>query len=270
MNCYWIRNSEYELKSLRKASKGVAVLPLASIESHGPHLPLGSDILCAENMIERVVAQETVAVLPILTYSYVAESRMLPGAIHIPTDVLMAQVEAICDEVHRNGFDKIVLLHCHGGNVTLHKGFTARMLERCKPYAVYAVGVFCNMDPKTGDMFDSETGHACEMETSLNLVAAPQHVNLKALGSKTFPTRSRADVGEALTQVDWVAQHPEMAVGEPLRGTAEKGEASLQAWADGIVKTLRVIQRDRRTLAALRRYNRQVADPKDATERRRR
>jgi len=271
MECYWIRNSEYDLKELRKASGGVAVLPLASIESHGPHLPVGSDALCAEALLGRIAARETVAILPVLTYSYVAEARMLPGAIHVPSDILTQQVEAICDEVHRNGFDKIVLLHCHGGNYILHYAFTKRMLERRKDYAVYSVPVFAGAGQQILKMMQSsELGHACELETSMNLVAAPDLVRLDRLGDRTFPTRPVPDVGEALIQVDWTARHPEMAVGTPQKATREKGEKAFCAWADAVVKTLRKIKKDRGTLAAIRRYNRQVARPRDAQERKRR
>ena len=267
MNCYWIRNSEYDLKDLRRASKGLAVLPLASIESHGPHLPVGSDILCAENILERLVKKETVAVLPILTYSYVAAARALPGAIHIPTDILLAEVEAICDEVHRNGFDKIALLHCHGGNVALHWMMTCRILERGKPYAVYSIGVFGNMDMNVMKLFKTETGHACEMETSMNLAMAPELVNLKRLGRKTFPSQPAPDVGDVVTPVDWSARHPEMATGVPQKGTARKGEKMLAAWAEGVLKSIHMIKRDKRVLATMRRHNRQTASPRDASER---
>jgi len=269
MDCYWIRNTEYDLKALCRESKGVAVLPLASIESHGPHLPLGSDILCAENLLERIARRETVAILPVLTYSFVASARMLPGAIHMPSDLLIRQVEAICDEVHRNGFDKIVLLHCHGGNVALHEMFTRHMLEQCKPYTVYSLPVFGTAASTIAAMADTETGHACELETSMNLAAVPELVKLERLGKKTFPTQPAGDIDNALTAVDWTIRHPEMAVGEPQKASAEKGERILAAWADAIAATLAKIKADRRTPAAVRRYNRRVAQPRDAERRKR-
>lgn len=259
MNCYWIQNAEHDIARLRKATQGVAVLPLGSIESHGPHLPLGSDVLCAEHLVARVVAKEPVAVLPTVAYSQVASARMLPGAIHVRCELLMAHVEAICDEVHRNGFEKIVLLHGHGGNTSLHEMFVQRMLEREKPYAVYSIPVFGSKAGEIGALLDTKQwGHACEMETSLNLVAAPELVNLKRLGTKTFPSKPGPDVGAARTPVGWAVSHPEMAVGEPQKATSEKGERIFELWANEVVSILRKIKRDRRTPAAMRRYARKA------------
>jgi len=257
MNCYWLRCSEHDLAALRKASRGVAVLPLGSIESHGPHLPLGNDTLCVEHLVERVVARETVAVLPPLSYSAVAEARPLPGALHIRSEALMGLVEALGDEVHRNGFEKIVLLHAHGGNVALHTMFLKRVLEREKPYAVYSIPVFGGQGGEIGKLLETkEWGHACEMETSLSLVAAPDLVQLKRLGRTTFPTRRGPSVGAAATPVGWICQHPEMAVGQPQKATKQKGEAIFALWADEVVAILRKIKRDRTTPAAMRAYAR--------------
>jgi len=264
MNCRWLECSEHDIAALRKASHGVAILPLGSIESHGPHLPLGNDTLCANHLLRLILAREAVAVLPTLTYSYVAESRPLPGAIHIRSHVLMDLVEAICDEVYRNGFGKIVLLHAHGGNTALHTMFLQRTLEREKPYAVYSVPVFGS---KWGDIRKlietKEFGHACEMETSLSLVAIPELVNLKRLGKKTFPTHARPKVGAAATPVDWGTAHPEMAVGQPQKATKEKGERIFALWADEVVGILRQIKRDKLTPSAMRAYARNAHAPRN-------
>lgn len=257
MDCFWIHKSETELPELRRVSEGVAVLPLASIESHGPHLPVGSDILCARELLDRVAEQETVAILPVLTYSYVAEARMLPGAIHTRSDLLMEQVEGICDEVHRNGFEKVVLLHCHGGNVALHQMFCKRILEREKPYAVYSIPVFGNLEVDMSEFMETEhRGHACEMETSMNMVAAPEFVRLDHLGERTFPPEEGGDLGDVLTPVDWTALHPEMAVGLPQKATPEKGERVFAAWAEAVVSTLRKIKADQVTPTAMKDYTR--------------
>jgi creatinine amidohydrolase len=259
MECYWNRNTAATLAELRKASAGVAVIPLASIESHGPHLPLGSDTHCIEYLVRLVLQKETVAVLPTVQTSYVAAARSLPGAIHIRSDLLMDLVENICDEIHRNGFDKIVLLHGHGGNVFLGGAFVRRMLEREKPYAVYSIPVAPGVAEDIKALMETQhTGHACEFETSLNMVACPELVDLEALCERTFPTHSGPEVGDAVTPVDWISRHPEMAVGEPQKATREKGEQIAQLWSEAIVKHLQMIKRDEIVGRTMESYARRV------------
>lgn len=255
MECYWIRNTEATLAGLRRAGSGVAVIPLASIESHGPHLPLGSDPLGIEYIIELVLKKETVAVLPVLPYANVVEARMLPGAIHIRTGLLMDFLENICDEVYRNGFNKIVLLHGHGGNESLTKAFLARILEKEKPYAFYNIPLFAGREKQMkNELETTPLGHACELETSLDMTACPDLVNLKALGNKTFPSQPVPDVGCAQTPVWWTAAYPEMAVGFPRKATPEKGKKIARRWAEGIVESLRLIKKDRRCSSAMKSY----------------
>lgn len=258
MECHWIKNTDKTILKLRRASGGVAVLPLASIESHGPHLPLGSDTLSADYIVEQVIARETVAFLPVLPYSYVADARVLPGAIHIRSDRLMDLAENICDEVYRNGFDKIVLLHCHGGNISLHGAFLKRMLEREKPYAIYSVPAVCVNWDELKSTYSSEIGHACEFETGLNMVVCPKLVNLKALGRRTFPSKPAPRVGLAGTPVDWISRHPRMAVGIPQRATPLNGAKVAAMWVDAIVEHLRLIKKDKICPAAMRSYVRRV------------
>lgn len=255
MECYWNRNTETTLAELRKVSKGVAVVPLAAIESHGPHLALGSDTHCIEHVVGLVVQNETVAILPTVQYAYVASARTLPGAIHIRSDLLMEIVENICDEIYRNDFNKIVLLHGHGGNVFLGQAFVKRMQEREKPYAVYSIPVLPEIDEDINALMESRhTGHACEFETSLNMVACPELVNLKTLGKRTFPPHSGPRVGAAITSVDWISQHPEMAVGEPQKATRQKGEKIAKLWSDSIIRHLRLIKRDKIVLRTVKNY----------------
>jgi len=255
MNCQWIENTDTTLPELCEASDGVAVLPLASIESHGPHLPLGSDSLCLSHMLGLITGQETVAVLPVLDYSFVAAARVLPGAVHIRSDLLTELVETICDEAYRNGFDKIVLLHGHGGNDALLGAFARRMLERDKPYAVYILPVFAGSWNQVKELLETaENGHACEMETSMNMVARPDLVDLAALGERTFPSQPGPNVGTAMTPVDWISRHPDMAVGVPQKATREKGEQIFSLWADAVVAHLRLIKQDVICLDTMKSY----------------
>lgn len=171
----------------------------------------------------------------------------------------MDMAEHICDEVHRNGFDKLVLLRGHGGNVFLGEAFVRRMLERDKPYAVYSIPVKAGIGKETKALMETEVlGHAREFETSLNMASCPELVNLKALGKKTFKLPSPPKVGSAITTVDWIAQHPEMAKGESQKATKEKGDKIAELWANSIIKHLRLIKRDKIAPREVKRCARQA------------
>lgn len=259
IDCYWIRNSETTIRKLQKASKGVALIPLASIESHGPHLPVGCDPIKTDNLVRHIVEKETVAVLPTVLYAFVAEARMLPGAIHIRSDILMDYVENICDEVYRNGFSKIVLLHGHGGNVALHHMFCKRMLEREKPYVVYSVSAQADLWDKMKAMGDSaEWGHACEWETSMAMMACPELVHVEVLNGRTFPAARFPDTGPTPTAADWIGRHPKMAVGEPQKASHKKGELWLGMVTKALVEVIRKVKKDTQTAKILEDYRRKV------------
>lgn len=260
MELEWIRVAEDEIADLRRHTQGVAVLPLASIESHGPHLPLGSDPLSLRKVISRLAELEPAAILPDLLYSYVLEATRRPGAIHIDSELLMHLVEGICDEVGRNGFRKIVLVHGHGGNVALHWMFCKRMLERNKPYAVYSIQPLPDMHEFIMSLMDSKSiGHACEMEASMVLAAAPATVKLGKLKGRVYAQQPPPDVAPAFTTVEWVSRWPEMPVGDPSKATRLKGEKILEEWARRLAVTLRKIKRDRVALRVMREFARERA-----------
>ena len=251
----WIAMSERDVAALRRRSKGVTVLPLGSIESHGPHLPLGSDPLVLRSVVRRMAEQEPVAVLPELPYSFVLEATRRPGAIHIESGLLMDLVENICDEAARNGFRKIVLIHGHGGNVALHWMFCKRILERGKPYAVYSIPPLPDMGEFFKTVMDTEVlGHACEMETSMVMAVEPTLVRMDRLHGRVYRSGRPPDVGPAFTTVEWVSRWPEMPVGEPACATADKGEKIVSEWVDRLVAALRKIKRDRVVLRVMREF----------------
>jgi creatinine amidohydrolase/Fe(II)-dependent formamide hydrolase-like protein len=153
----------------------------------------------------------------------------------------------------------VVLLHGHGGNAALDDIFVRRMLERDKPYLVYSLSATAGKGNQIAAMLESnEWGHAGELETSKNLAANPDLVNLKRLGKKTFPSQPAPDVSPALSPVAWVSAHPEMAVGIPQKASKEKGDKIFAIVVDGIVDVLRKIKKDRIGPAAMRAYVRKV------------
>ena len=76
------------------------------------------------------------------------------------------------------------------------------------------------------------------------MVACPDLVDLDALGQRTFPPQPGPQVGVAVTSVDWISRHPEMAVGEPQKATRAKGHEIAKLWSDAIIRHLQLIKRD--------------------------
>ncbi|MDH7569233.1 MAG: creatininase family protein [Armatimonadota bacterium] len=248
----WAELTSDQLQEARERADGVAMIPVGSMERHGPHLPMGCDALVAEAIAERVAAIEPVVVLPVMSYTYVPQPMFQPGAIHVKSSLLLAFLAEVLDEVHRNGFGKIVLLHSHGGNIPMSQTILQHVLEETKPYALYSIPPWAGA--RVGDVREtSEVGHACELETSVALALFPQLVRMEVLGPRVYSAERTLDVGAAQTPIDWIARYPTCCTGTPQAATAEKGERLVQLWVDAVVDTLRKVKRDRQVEEWMRR-----------------
>jgi creatinine amidohydrolase len=239
----WLELTSEQLADAREKAGGVAMIPVGSIERHGPHLPMGCDTLCVEKVAERIEAVEPVVVLPVMAYTYVPQPMFQPGAINIKSSLLLDFLTTVLDEIHRNGFGKIVLLHAHGGNTPMGQTILQHVLEEMKPYALYSIPPWAGVD-LSEIRETAEIGHACEMETSLCMALIPELVRMDLLGHGTCPAVEGLDVGAAQTPVDWIARYPTCCVGEPQAATAMKGERLAQMWVDSVVDALRKIKQD--------------------------
>src|SRR5690606_29127243 len=105
-------------KQLEVAARdtGVCLVPLGVLETHGPHLPLGTDVFIAHALACRAAEREPAVVFPPLPFGKVYEAAPFPGAVALKPDLLVALAENTFDEIGRNGFEKILLVNGHGGN----------------------------------------------------------------------------------------------------------------------------------------------------------
>lgn len=252
MECFWARVSAGDFPKLRKASKGVAVLPLGCLETHGPHLPLGTDGLAVDEAMRRLAQRETVAILPTLYYNVVTGAPAGTGGVHIKQDVMFMLLENICDEAARNGFTKICLANGHGcyiGSI-----FPVRILEAGKDYTIYNIPAYAGKFKEMAQMDQSaHYGHACSVETSMVMASAEGLVHLEKMKKKSFPINRVPDIGVATVPVRWAMQYPELCVGEPHSASRKKGETYMNMWVDELVATLRKIKRDQTVPAAFQR-----------------
>lgn len=242
----WLELTTTEIEDACQRAGRVAMIPIGSIETHGPHLPLGCDSIVIERVADLVAAEEPVVVLPVMACTWSPQARRHPGNVTIGSRDLVAFLEDLCDEIARNGFEKIVLLHGHGGNIPMDSLFLGHVLERGKPYTVYSIGPWAGLGAEDlpRERQRAAIGHACHVETSIFMAVREGLVNLDALRGVDIRARETLDVGAAATSVDWIERHPYGVVGDPTLATLELGQRLLQNWVSSVVSTLRLIKAD--------------------------
>ncbi len=248
-----------------KRAKGVCLLPIGVIEKHGPHLPLGTDVMAVRALAVRAAQQEYAVVFPEYYFGQINCAKHEPGCVSIEPQLLNSLLQSVCDEIARNGFDKIVILNGHGGNTHWLHFFCQLQLSERRPYVVHLAHP--RMDEETRrrleEMKETDVGgHACEMETSGMLAIRPDLVQLDRAGDEDgSPQRRLRDVPDTFTGIWWYADFPHHYAGDGRPATAEKGELALNASAQALARILRSVKRDTVARKLQDEFHRKAAAP---------
>ncbi len=185
---------------LGDADGAVAILPLGAVESHGPHLPLGTDTLIAERLLDCALADwpDAPALLrvPALWLGASGEHDQGQGTLALEAEETIAAIQAIGGQLARNGVRRLLLFNAHGGNIAASQ-VAALNLRRRHDMLVAAAhwldfGLPETLEPPTPPVQDVHGGW---LETSLMLHLLPEAVRVdrmaaslaKAPGSSLFP-----------------------------------------------------------------------------------
>jgi len=244
------------------AARWIAVLPLAAVEQHGPHLPLGVDSYIAEAYLARVhkllLDDLPVTFLPVQRIGVSAEHLSYPGTLTFSTATAIAAWTELGESLARAGGRKLVLVTSHGGNVAAMESVARDLRARLGMLAVtvgwhrfgYPDGTFAAEEKKHGI-------HGGDIETSLMLAAEPDTVRMNRAINAEPATIAMAREFKYLSAYRpagfaWMTQdlHDSGAVGDATQATAKKGEAALMHGAKAFIELLREI--DRFDLARLR------------------
>jgi creatinine amidohydrolase len=233
----------------------VAVLPVAAIEQHGPHLPVMTDTAIMQGMIDTVLARlpDDLAVLflPIQTIGKSNEHLRHKGTITLSAENLLRAWFEIGEAVHRAGLRKLVIVNSHGGNSEVVAILTRELRVRLGMLAVASQWRRFGLPPNVYSAYDATYGiHAGDIEASLMLQFRPELVDMAK--AKLFPSRA-ADIEQQFTHLrpigthafGWIASdlNPDGAVGDASAGTAEKGRLTAEFQADGFIALLRDVAR---------------------------
>ena len=229
------------------------VLPIGILEKHGPHLPMGSDLIHVRELAARAARQEYAVVFPDFYFGQIYEAQHTPGTFALPSRVVWDLLDATVEEIGRNGFKKIVIVNGHGGNPDLLRFFVQSQLERRRDYVVYfftpAWDEEFERKQKALRKTDPATDlHAGENESAALLYLRPDLVQLGRAAEESGADQKRLpELPNLHTAIWWYARFPNHYAGEGARATRELGQALTEHRVGALAKALRAVKADDKT-----------------------
>ncbi len=238
-----------------KKSNYTCILPIGILEKHGPHAPIGSDLIHVREWSARATRKEYAVVFPDYFYGQINEARHQPGTFSLPSRLVWDMLDATCEEIGRNGFKRIVIVNGHGGNPQLIRYFIQAQLEKRRNYAVYFFDPVTDpvLEEKKKQLHTSDPAgdmHAGENETSSLLYLRPELVKMDKATAESGANQQRLSLPrDVYTAIWWYAGFPNHYAGEGAKATKELGQALTESRIDALVKALKVIKADDKTLS---------------------
>src|SRR6266480_1888496 len=134
----WEELTAGDFRAAIQQAKGTCLLPFGILEKHGPHLPLGTDLLNVRYASLHAAQQEFAVVFPQYYFGQIFEAKHEPGTIAYSRDLQLKLLQETTDEMARNGCKKILIVNGHGGNESLIPYFAQSQLDKTHDYVVYA------------------------------------------------------------------------------------------------------------------------------------
>jgi creatinine amidohydrolase len=246
METEWRKLRADQLRDLARQD-AIVILPVASLEQHGPHLPVEVDSMLGESVAARTAAKvaekgQAVVVLPVLWTGLSEHHMSFGGTVTLDNATFAALVEGVVRSVLRHGFKRIVLLNAHGGNENALRAITDDLTPKLGVPIVqftywYAAAV------AIAKILETQGGlqHACEAETAMMMAVRPDLVAVDRIPlakSNTTP-----DVGDVVGGgvYRWRAigsRSGSGVIGNPEAASAEKGERLFDAISTALATKL--------------------------------
>lgn len=250
------------LQTTGEAARIIAVLPVAAIEQHGPHLPLSVDTVLVNGIVKaalpHLATDLKVLVLPTQAVGLSPEHTRFPGTLTLKTETILRLWTDISESVAAAGIRKLLLFNGHGGNVSL-MDLVARDLRARLDMLVYRVSWFnLPLHDISGQdvnaLFSAQEHrfgiHAGDIETSMMLALDPAHVDMRQAQNFASAAQTRAQQFAILgngksAKLGWQMQdyNPLGAVGNAAAATAEKGQAMVDAAGRALASLLAEMDR---------------------------
>ncbi len=239
-------------KAVEKSHK-TCILPIGILEKHGPHSPIGTDLIHVREWAAHAVKEEYAVVFPDYFYGQINEARHQPGTFALPSKVIWDLLEATCDEIARNGFDKIIILNGHGGNPEFLHFFMQSLLNKRHNYAVYLYEperdtVYAKEYVKRHKSALATDEHAGESETATLLYYRPDLMRMDRATDQSGANQARLPLSDLYTPIWWYAAYPNHYAGEGAKATTGFGKFITDHEIASFVKALKEVKADTKTL----------------------
>jgi creatinine amidohydrolase len=245
----------------------MVLVPMASTEQHGPHLPLCTDTVTAIEVASRVAKINNMLHTPAIWTGYSPQHMAGPGegrgTITIRSSTLQALMYDVARSLIHHGFNKILFINGHGSNVKVVDPVlrkirydTGAMVGFCIPYMERYTGLLEGLMENPKD--ETPGWHASELETSQMLAHNPDIVRMdravKTLTSipKWLPSSFGKKDGapdiqfEGYSYFQFPMDHHEFTdsgvIGNPERATVEKGQEAFRRYAEHVAKAVAALQ----------------------------
>ena len=248
-------------------SQGVCVLPFGIIEKHGPHLPLGTDLLDVRFAVMNAVKQEYAVVFPEYYFGQIFEARQQPGTVAYSLSTQLTLLQETVNEMDRNGCKKIVIVNGHGGNQSLLPLFAQSQLASERDYVVYVFGLPNENVPGRPALKTPFDMHAGEVETSNMLIARPDLVHQDRANQQSGADQHRQNLpGSVYTGIWWYARFPNHYAGDASAANKELGEFDQKTWSKEIADALKAIKADEESLKLQNQFFEDAKHPLDTKQ----
>lgn len=250
MIAFWRNLISEDIAALDK-EKSVVLLPISAIEQHGHHLPVGTDAMILEGLLQKFAAEKDfgdnhVLIAPQLFVGKSNEHMDFCGTMTFTAKTLYSVVEELVDSIAKSGFRKIILTNSHGGNTDL-LNLISRDLRIKYKIQIYVVDwwftSFWDDIMKIEKESESPYGvfHACELETSLIMALAPETVSVERIIDETPDEMFEGNHHITLfgpVNMGWRTKDVTKSgvIGIPSCASAEKGEAFLAYAVDRLTE----------------------------------
>jgi creatinine amidohydrolase/Fe(II)-dependent formamide hydrolase-like protein len=192
----------------------IAIIPVGSIEQHGPHLPLNTDALIAEAVSDWLSKRLKAVTTPVIAPGVSFEHLDFPGTLTLKEETLLDEISEVCASLRKHGVEDILVVNGHGGN--------CKALERLRTPGVRYLDIIRQIPG-----YD----HAGEIETSIMLHIHPEKVRNELIKKHEFRFPGKGQ---------WrTIEHSKSGVlGDPTQATAGKGKSYFERITTGILREL--------------------------------